>query len=66
MSDTGLDALYRPFPAFSEWATSGVNESLWEDALALLQDRRARSSDKTFQEMVERTLRAAAIGTGAI
>lgn len=66
MSDSALDALYRPFPPFSEWAGSRVNEKLWDDSLAILAERRFGSSEAAFREMVERTMRAAAIDTGAI
>ena len=66
MSDRSLDALYRPFPGFSEWTGSRVNETLWDESLAILHDRRERSSEAEFGKMVERALRAAAIDTGAI
>jgi Fic family protein len=66
VSERRLDALYRPFPPFSEWAGTDVNEQLWDESLAILRERRARSSETAFGEMVERALRAAAVDTGAI
>jgi len=61
-----LHALYRPFQPFFEWGGAHANERLWDESLAILGDRRARSSEEAFGEMVERALRAAAIDTGAI
>ena len=66
MSDRGLDALYRPFPPFSEWAGLRVNETLWDESLAILADRRAKSSEAVFRGMAERALRIAAVDTGAL
>ncbi len=39
---------------------------LWDEALALVAERRAGATEGDFGEMVERALRAAAVDTGAI
>ncbi len=43
----------------------GRREAL-DETLAILHDRRARSSEDAFAEMLERALSAAAVDTGAI
>ena len=61
-----LDAAYKPFPAFEEWASkTSVDTVRWERYNAALKNRRGISAEalKRAREVVKR---AAALDTGAI
>jgi Fic family protein len=71
MSDAGvnihaLDAAYKPFPTFAEWAAkTSVDTVRWDRYKAELQNRPATSPD-AFKRAYEIVKRAAALDTGAI
>ena len=60
------DAGYRGFAAFGSWAGVVFDEILWDDARALLDAERQHASRDALDEAVRRTLREAAITTGAV
>ncbi len=61
-----LDAAYKPFPAFSEWASrTSVDAVRWDRYNASLQNR-ARSSPGALDRARQVAKRAAALDTGAI
>jgi Fic family protein len=60
-----LDAAYRPFPAFAEWAAkTSVDTVRWDRYMAELGSRQPTSSDA--QKAYDVVKRAAAVDTGAI
>jgi Fic family protein len=61
-----LDAAYKPFPSFAEWATrTSIDTVRWDRYKAALESRSAQSSE-AFQRAYEVVKRAAALDTGAI
>ena len=60
-----LDAAYRPFPPFDEWAAIPVNGTRWDRYLKSLENVSAASPDQ-LQRARTVAMRAAAIDTGAI
>ncbi len=61
-----LDAAYRGLPSFEEWTSTVAIGDLWEETVAILEERRASAGADAFDRLVEEALRAAAIDTGAI
>lgn len=62
-----LDGAYRPFPPFSEFAsTTSVDGSVWASYMSRLGDVRKAGSSGQFDNAVEIAMRSAAIQTGAI
>jgi Fic family protein len=61
-----LDAAYRGFPAFREWAGATLPVGLWDATLTLLSERKASAPAGAFEELAEQAMRAAALDTGAI
>lgn len=61
-----LDASYKPFPTFEEWAKTGIDNSRW-DAFTSETDRyRQEASQEQLERAQEIVERAAAVDTGAI
>jgi len=61
-----LDAAYRPFPTFAEWAAgTTIDTARWDRSSAELKNRPASSSD-ALKRAYEIVKRAAALDTGAI
>lgn len=60
-----IDAAYRPFPSFSEWAKLLVDEQRWEKAVASLPDARSLPREQLAQAH-RIAMRAAAVDTGAL
>ena len=60
-----VDAGYRGFPPFSDWAEAKVAPDLWDQATRLLAERR-RLSDLNANALTEQATRIASIDTGAI
>lgn len=60
------DALYQPFPSFSEWLDHSIDLTPWQHYRALLEEERSRASAEDFRQAVEVAIRAAATDTGAI
>lgn len=60
-----VDALYKPFPTFAEWAKCGVDIARWDRYTALVEAHRQLSpaAQLRSRQIVER---AAAVDTGAI
>jgi Fic family protein len=61
-----IDAQYQPFAAFATWAHAVLPAGMWDATLSLLAERKASAPAGAFDELVEESLRAAAIDTGAI
>lgn len=61
-----LDASYKPFPTFEDWAATGVDNPRW-DAFTSETDRyRQEASQEQLERAQEIVERAAAVDTGAI
>src|SRR6266567_7845803 len=61
-----LDAAYRPFPSFSEWASkTSVDTVRWNRYLAAIENKPPRNPE-SLRRAHEVVKRAAAIDTGAI
>lgn len=60
-----LDAIYRPFPPFSEWLKAQVNRELWDSAIALL-PAPVEIPREQLRRAHDIAMRAAAVDTGAI
>ena len=60
-----VDAQYRGFPPFSEWAKAQLAPDLWDQAVQVLAERR-RLSDSTGAALMEQATRIASIDTGAM
>lgn len=60
------DADCRGFAAFESWRDVSFDEILWNDGRALLDVERTHASPPALDEAVRRTLREAAITTGAV
>jgi Fic family protein len=66
-SPAALDAAYRPFPTFQEWAGgSEVDAATWSSYKAKLNQAKAEAQGGTFERAVEVAVRSAAVETGAI
>lgn len=66
MNARQLDASYKPFPTFEDWAKTGVDSPRW-DAFTSETDRyRQEASQEQLERAQEIVERAAALDTGAI
>ena len=61
-----LDAAYRSFPTASVWSAAVVDEALWNDTVRRLQAAQSSVPDAVRIDEVDRSLRAAALNTGAL
>ena len=61
-----LDAEYPGLPEFSSWSQIQVPESIWGQAQEILARSRAAAQKAAYDELVEQSMRAAAIDSGAI
>lgn len=61
-----IDAQYRGLPAFAEWAGVAVPDDLWQQAAAILAERKASVASEVLDELVEQVMRTAAVDTGAL
>jgi hypothetical protein len=61
-----IDAQYRGLPTFAEWAGVAIADELWQQAGAILAERKASVASDVLDELVEQAMRTAAIDTGAI
>lgn len=61
-----IDAQYRGLPAFAEWAGAEIPVELWQQAAAILAERKASVLSEVLDELVEQVMRTAAVDTGAI
>ncbi len=65
MGENYLDAAYRPFPAFAEWASLQVDEDRWKEEVAELPASGAISPEQLARAR-RIAMHAAAVDTGAI
>jgi Fic family protein len=61
-----IDALYQGLPPFAAWAGASIPTDLWQQAGAILAERKASVPPDILAELVEQAMRTAAIDTGAI
>lgn len=61
-----LDERYRPFAPVAAWSGVRLAGDVWDDALAHLAAARNAATPTTFAALLARTVRQAAIDTGAI
>lgn len=61
-----IDALYQGLPPFAAWAGASIAADLWQQAAAILAERKASVAPDVLDELVEQAMRTAAIDTGAI
>lgn len=61
-----LDTQYRGLPPFTAWAGAALSDDLWQQAAAILAERKASVPSEVLDELVEQAMRTAAVDTGAI
>jgi Fic family protein len=61
-----IDAKYRAFPPFVEWAQATVDENRWDTYTERMLEKRNETSEEILREAQKIVQRAAAIDTGAI
>lgn len=61
-----IDALYPGLPDFAGWAGVAIPGELWQQAAAILAERKASAPPELLDELVEQAMRTAAVDTGAI